>query len=262
MVFASRVAYAYDRARAHPPEVSGQVAGAMAGEVSGVEDPVFLELGVGTGRIALPLIARGYRYLALDTSPAMLDVFRQKVAGVTRKVRILQADARDIPLEDESVDAVVVVHLWHLLEDWPRALAEALRVLRPGGVLLEGWDEAEASEDFRVQEAWRRFVAEEGVKVERGRHRRRLGQVEAALKELGLAPRTGVVARWTEERSLRQSLENIQERLYSFTWTVPEEVHHRAVVQLWAWAEAEYGDLDRTFPIPWRFVLRVTRLAL
>ncbi|KGQ22463.1 class I SAM-dependent methyltransferase [Thermus filiformis] len=261
MSFASRVAYAYDRARAHPPEVSGQVAGAMAAELAGVEDPVFLELGVGTGRIALPLIARGYRYLALDRDPAMLEVFRQKVAGVTRKVRILQADAREVPLEDESVDAVVVVHLWHLLEDWPRALAEALRVLRPGGVLLEGWDEAEASVDLRVQEVWRRLVAEEGVEVERGRHKRRLSQVEAALKDLGLAPKAAVVARWTEERSLRQSLENLQEQLYSFTWGVPEEVHRRAMERLYAWAEAEYQDLDRTFPISWRFVLRSTRLA-
>lgn len=58
---------------------------------------MFLELGVGTGRIALPLIARGYRYIALDADAAMLEVFRQKIAGVDRKVQVVQADARAIP---------------------------------------------------------------------------------------------------------------------------------------------------------------------
>ena len=73
-----RAAYAYDRLRAHPPEVAGQIATAMASAVHPKgEEPVFLELGVGTGRIALPLIARGYRYIALDADAAMLEVVRQ-----------------------------------------------------------------------------------------------------------------------------------------------------------------------------------------
>jgi ubiquinone/menaquinone biosynthesis C-methylase UbiE len=134
-----RAAYAYDRLRAHPPEVAGQIATAMASAVHPKgEEPVFLELGVGTGRIALPLIARGYRYIALDADAAMLEVFRQKIAGVDRKVQVVQADARAIPLPDESVHGVIVVHLWHLVPDWPKVLAEAIRVLKPGGALLEG----------------------------------------------------------------------------------------------------------------------------
>ena len=129
-----RVAYAYDRLRAHPPEVAGQIATAMASAVHPKgEEPVFLELGVGTGRIALPLIARGYRYIALDADAAMLEVFRQKIAGVDRKVQVVQADARAIPLPDESVHGVIVVHLWHLVPDWPKVLAEAIRVLKPLG---------------------------------------------------------------------------------------------------------------------------------
>jgi SAM-dependent methyltransferase len=140
-----RAAYAYDRLRAYPPEVAGRIATAIGHAVAARgEEPVLLELGVGTGRIALPLIARGYRYLALDCDPAMLEVFQKKAAGVMRKVRLLLADAREIPLPDESVHGVIAVHLWHLLPDWPRALAEALRVLKPSGVLLEGWERVEA----------------------------------------------------------------------------------------------------------------------
>ncbi len=257
-----RAAYAYDRLRAYPPEVAGRIATAM-GNALGVrgEEAVLLELGVGTGRIALPLIARGYRYLALDKDPAMLEVFRQKVAGVMRKVRLLEADARAIPLPDESVHGVIVVHLWHLLPDWPKALAEALRVLKPGGVLLEGWDEMEAEEERGIQERWRSLVEAEGVRVERGLHKRRLQEVEGALRRLGLKPKAREVVRWQEARTLRQALEALEERLYSFTQLVPEEVHGRIMPRLWAWAEGEFGDLDRPFTLERSFTLRATRMA-
>ena len=245
-----RVAYAYDRLRAHPPEVAGQIATAMASAVHPKgEEPVFLELGVGTGRIALPLIARGYRYIALDADAAMLEVFRQKIAGVDRKVQVVQADARAIPLPDESVHGVIVVHLWHLVPDWPKVLAEAIRVLKPGGALLEGWDQAEESPEWTLQERWRAFAAEEGFPVERGLHAKRL------------KPRTREVARGREERTPREAPEALSELLYSFTQGLPEPVHARVMERLWAWAEAELGDLDRPFPVEKRFLLRVSRLG-
>ncbi|AEV17074.1 MAG: class I SAM-dependent methyltransferase [Thermus sp.] len=258
----TRVAYAYDRLRAYPPEVAGRIATALAAALQGKgEDPVLLELGVGTGRIALPLIARGYRYLALDKDPAMLEVLRQKIAGAARKVQLLEADARAIPLPDESVHGVIVVHFWHLLPDWPRALAEALRVLRPGGVLLEGWDQVEAEEEWALQERWRALVEAEGIRVERGLHRRRLAEVEEALRRLGLRPKARQVVAWREERSLREALEALEERLYSFTQGVPPEVHRRVMPRLKAWAEEALGPLDRTFPVAKSFHLRTSRLG-
>ncbi|WP_117238571.1 class I SAM-dependent methyltransferase [Thermus sediminis] len=258
----TRVAYAYDRLRAYPPEVAGRIATAMGHAVAGRgEEPVLLELGVGTGRIALPLIARGYRYIALDLDPAMLEVFQRKAAGVMRKVRFLLADAREIPLPEASVHAVIAVHLWHLLPDWQRALAEALRVLKPGGVLLEGWDQLASGPECRLQERWRELLAEEGVLVERGLHRRRLSEVGEALRRLGLRPRTREVVAWREERTPREALEALSERLYSFTKGVPEEAHRRAMGRLGAWAEREFGDLDRPFPVEKRFFLRSTRLS-
>uniref|UniRef100_A0A7C2C4C4 Class I SAM-dependent methyltransferase n=1 Tax=Thermus islandicus TaxID=540988 RepID=A0A7C2C4C4_9DEIN len=258
----TRVAYAYDRLRAYPPEVAGRIATGIANALQAKgEEPTLLELGVGTGRIALPLIARGYRYIALDNNPAMLEVFRQKAAGVMRKVRLFLADARAIPLPAEEVHGVIVVHLWHLLPDWPRALAEALRVLKPGGALLEGWDRVEAEAECRLQARWQALVAEEGFPVARGVHGRRLAEVEEALRRLGLRPRTREVVAWREERTPREALEALGERLYSFTQGVPEEVHERAMARLAVWAEAEFGDLDRPFPVEKRFYLRVSRLT-
>ncbi len=255
-----RVAFAYDRMRYHPPEVSGRIATALTAPVEArFQDPHFLELGVGTGRIGVPVLARGFRFTAVDTDPAMLSVFRYKIAGVARKVRLVQADARELPFEKGSFHAVISVHLWHLIPDWQRALLEALRVLAPGGYLFEGWDESVGeSEDCRIQERWRAILAGLGFELVRGRHRARLAEVERALAKLGLKPETEVVAEWTEERTPRQSLEAIAERLYSYTRQVPPELYLHSLRELYAWAEEYYRDLDRPYPIRWRFLVRRT----
>ncbi len=257
-----RVAYAYDRTRYHPPEVSGRIATAIIAPVEErFREPVFLELGVGTGRVGVPIIARGYRFVGVDVSPAMLDVMRYKIAGVARKVRLVEADARELPFAKDSFHAVIGVHLWHLIPDWQRALLEALRVLAPGGYLFEGWDVSTGeSEDWRIQERWREILAELGHDLQRGAHTRRLEEVERALTQLGLAPETRAVAEWVEERTPRQSMEILEERLYSFTWNVPSEVFHDSIERLWAWVRETYPDLDEPYPIPWKFMLRSTQL--
>ena len=258
----SRVAFAYDRLRVHPPGVSGKLATAISAPVERVfKEPHFLEIGVGTGRVALPLIARGYRYTALDQSEAMLAVFRHKIAGVGRKVRILSGDACDLPLMDDSVQAVVSVHVWHQIEAWEKALAEVQRVLKPGGFLFEGWDEAQGeNEDYRIQEAWRIILDEMGYQLKRGLHTHRRTEVLGYLMALGLDPKLRIVATWTEQRTSRQSLEALAERLYSFTWQVPEALFRCSMDELYRWALAHYPDLDRPHPLRWRFILRASRL--
>ncbi|RDI96388.1 class I SAM-dependent methyltransferase [Meiothermus sp. QL-1] len=258
----SRVAFTYDRTRYHPPEVSGRIATAITAPVEKFfRDPLFLELGAGTGRIAVPIIARGYRYIALDNNPAMLEVLRQKVAGVARKARLVEADACELPFERHSLHAVIAVHFWHLLDCWQEALRESLRVLRPGGFLFEGWDQGDGeSEDWRIQQKWQEILARMGYRLVRGRHQARLAEVERELLRRQLEPRTRVVAEWVEMRSPRTSLEMLSERIYSFTWAVPEEVFRPSIAELLAWASDVYSNLDAEYPVRWKFLVRTTRL--
>ena len=69
--------------------------------------------------------------------------------------------------------------------------------------------------------------------------------MERALRRLGRSPETREVARWSETHPLRERLEALEARVYSFTQALPEEVHRRGVERLWAWAEAGWGDLDQ-----------------
>lgn len=95
-----------------------------------------LEAGVGTGR-NLAHHPAGRNVVAFDLSEAMLAVARERAEAGTARIALAQADAVRLPFADASFDSYVATFLYCVLPDavQKRALAEAARVLRPGGVL-------------------------------------------------------------------------------------------------------------------------------
>ena len=95
-----------------------------------------LELGCGTGRVALHLARRGYEVIGLDSDPELLAVLEERGEGLP--VRALHADARSFELEEPASLVLAPTHLLQLLEDAGER-AEALgciaAALRPGGIL-------------------------------------------------------------------------------------------------------------------------------
>jgi SAM-dependent methyltransferase len=91
---------------------------------------VIADVGAGTGALlgAIRAAAPAARVAALDTSAEMLHVAR-----TSRGVPAILADALAIPLADETADAVILAYVLFHLADPARAVAEAARVLRPGG---------------------------------------------------------------------------------------------------------------------------------
>jgi SAM-dependent methyltransferase len=130
-----RAAEFYDATRALPADSMDELAGLLAAELASRQP--CLEIGVGTGRIALPLQARGIRLAGLDISAGMLRRLAANAGGHS-PVPLLRADATRQPLAAGSFGAVLAVHVLHLIQDWRVAVDEALRVLRPGGVLIAG----------------------------------------------------------------------------------------------------------------------------
>jgi SAM-dependent methyltransferase len=97
-----------------------------------------LEVGVGSGRVAVPMAVAGVRVVGVDSSPVMLELARERAAphGVT--LELVEADMRDLP--DLGTFALVTVPFrafLHLRDDEERlAVLRALRErLRPGGTL-------------------------------------------------------------------------------------------------------------------------------
>jgi SAM-dependent methyltransferase len=97
------------------------------------------DIGGGPGAYSLWLAERGYSVIHRDLVPLHVEEVRARSAAAGLPVDAAVGDARDVDLPDASVDAVLLFGpLYHLLEaaDRRRALAEARRILRPGGVLF------------------------------------------------------------------------------------------------------------------------------
>jgi ubiquinone/menaquinone biosynthesis C-methylase UbiE len=94
-----------------------------------------LEVGAGTGYITAIVAALGYQVLGFDLSEAMLARARTTLArqGLDQRVRLWQGDAESVNLPDASVDAVISRWVLWTLPDPRAALAEAARLLKPGG---------------------------------------------------------------------------------------------------------------------------------
>ena len=100
--------------------------------LDGLPVGVALDAACGTGRHSAYLAALGHEVIGVDSSPAMLERAREKVPGA----EFLEGDLLELPLPDGSVDlAVCAIALSHVA-DLDRALAELVRVLRPGGHLV------------------------------------------------------------------------------------------------------------------------------
>jgi SAM-dependent methyltransferase len=100
-----------------------------------------VELGIGTGRIAIPIASEGVRVIGVDSSPGMLEVCRRhaELAGVTELIDLRLGDLREPPV-DERVRLVTCPFraYLHLLSDDERlrALSAAHTLLEPGGRLI------------------------------------------------------------------------------------------------------------------------------
>jgi ubiquinone/menaquinone biosynthesis C-methylase UbiE len=96
------------------------------------------DIGAGTGYFALPMareIGDSGKVLAVDFQTEMLEHLRQKLNGSAspKNIELVHGEATATTLPDKSVDLVFLANVWHELDDHAAALAEARRILRPGG---------------------------------------------------------------------------------------------------------------------------------
>ena len=116
--------------------------------LEGTADPNILEVGAGTGRYSVALAKEGYRVTAVELVAHNLEVLKSKLDG-TEPIRALQGNALDLSaLPDNAYDLTMLLGpMYHLYtrEDKLQAMAEAMRVTKPGGYILVAYCMNEAT---------------------------------------------------------------------------------------------------------------------
>ena len=126
------------------------------------EDWVVGDLGCGTGQLTASLAPCVGRVIAMDQSRAMLAAARARLAGLAN-VELRQGDLERLPIGDAELDAAVLFLVLHYLAEPVQALAEARRVLKPGGRLLVVDMTPHARDDYRqtMGHLWQGFTSEQ-----------------------------------------------------------------------------------------------------
>lgn len=132
----SDIAESWDQLRAlHYPE--SDIETAILEQIEGQSFERVVDLGTGTGRMLALLAPHAQDAEGLDLSHHMLTVARANLNRADiRNARVRQGDVTDTPFDANSADLVVVHQVLHYLEQPEDVLAEAARILKPGGRLL------------------------------------------------------------------------------------------------------------------------------
>ena len=107
----------------------------VVGDVAGLR---VLDLGCGDGIHVVEAARRGAVATGIDASTGMLEAARERVAAERVEVHLLRVDAQDLPFDEGSFNIVTAVTILCLVNDAHAVLAEAARVLTPGGRVIIG----------------------------------------------------------------------------------------------------------------------------
>lgn len=237
-----RVAHLYDSTRGLSVEAELQVGDGLAAILKENGARSVLEVGVGTGRIAVPLAERGFQITGIDISKEMLRNLREK----RRDIRVLLAESSALPFRPSSFDAILFSHILHLVPDSRAAIRAAVECVRPGGLLLNcthsyaPYPEQRAGE--RLNEIIREVTGQDGWA-----HGHR-ASAEPALAEVlgnsGVAFETREIAHWTDVNTVRREVARLESRANSNTWAIPGEAMPIIVERFTAEAVEIFGGMD------------------
>jgi len=118
-------------------EVEAAIGRALGAEGEGAAIGRLVDIGTGTGRMIELFGPRAAQALGIDRSPEMLRLARAKLAEVgLDAVELRQGDMYALPLASDCADTVIIHQVLHYAQNPAAAVAEAARLLGPGGRLL------------------------------------------------------------------------------------------------------------------------------
>ena len=224
-----RIATIYDETRRLAPRTMARLLAVLVDELQGKK---VLEVGVGTGRFAVPLQKSGMSVVGVDISRRMVEF------GLAKGLRdVVFADGARLPFVSRSFDVATTNHVLHLIPDWRDAFAEIARVTRESYFTVIERSEGDGSilreYDTLVRDAGHRWNHP-------GFHERDLPGLVKPDIVMPVGP-------FRESIPANSILEELAGRAYSSQWEVPEAIHLAAMQKLRAsWAGK---DVDRSYTL-------------
>lgn len=207
-----------------------------------------LDVGAGTGRVAIPLAGRGCRVVAVE--PAVRMLARLRVKDADGKVGGIIAEGSRLPFPTGLFDVVVIARLLYLTTDWRTILREACRVLAPGGVLLHEWGNGQGDEEWvRIRDETRRLFEQAGFVAPFHPGVRSEAEVDEQLVALQMVCEACVDMGPGPAITLREFLRRITEGELSYIWNIPEPVRADCLPSLRRWSEQTF-NLEASVPMP------------
>ncbi|UCF07297.1 MAG: class I SAM-dependent methyltransferase [Thermoplasmata archaeon] len=201
----------YDVTRALPKDTMAEITEVMEDEFGDCRR--ILEVGVGTGRFAHPLVKRGCRVVGADISRAMLRKAQDK--GISH---LVCGDACALPFRDASFGGLISVHVMHLIEDCNSVLSEMKRV--GTGILISLLMK---TSEFHAKEEYRKALSKQDYTLTFS------GMGEHGLKDMVRPKRTLAIAPFFEVMSYRERLGLLEQRKHSYTIDTPQNAHAGAI---------------------------------
>lgn len=235
----------YDRTRSVPPGIVKQAISTLIDETGIQHDSRILEVGIGTGRIAIPLAETGHIVNGIDLSLKMMHTLQAKTASTSLDFELAQADATNLPFPSETFNLIYAVHVLHLVAEWRTAVTEAFRTLKREGYFVLSWHRrVPDSPHILLRNELHRLVAQYGVNYRRPGAQSE-GEILTELRNWDHHPKEIHVADWYKAETPAAIIEEFDHQIYSETWAMPREILDNVLPQLADWAKAQFGNLDR-----------------
>jgi SAM-dependent methyltransferase len=239
----------YDTTRAISDESMERTISLLASELR--DRGRVLEVGVGTGLLALRLHEREIPVSGLDLSAPMLAKLVEKAGGHAPFPLVL-GDVRRIPFGDDAFGAAVARWVFHLVPGWEAAVDELARVVRPGGTVLVNLGDFRAT--WHVVERFLRSAGDMPFSV--GLDPRQPERLDESFARRGATVRLLDPIPSRDDTTVGEFLEEVEAGQHSWSWRVPPDVRERIIPDIRAWAGEHFGSLDapleRDVQILWR----------
>jgi SAM-dependent methyltransferase len=207
-----------------------------------------LDIGAGTGRVAIGLAELGCNMVALEPALGMVKMLRTKAGDLP--IRLIAGEGAELPFSAGQFDIVVIARVLYVTPDWRGVLREAHRVLAVGGRLLHEWGNGQADEEWvEIREKARTLFEEAGVSSPFHPGVRSEREVDENLKILGFVWTAHLPIGPGPTLTLADFLGRLIDGEFSYIWNVPKTVQQQCLPLLKAWSEQRF-DLGRSISMP------------